>query len=196
MREEINHECALSPSTSHPLQPRTVVTAVQQLDRRVDEPAQNLPLDPLSALAAKQDAQPAVDPLSSAKTEKEGPVASTVSDENTEEEVPDEICDEEGLWYGGEKFVSWAVRKTQIVQTFTTTGTIQMPSFVSSEVRFDMLCLRVFSASPPVQQDTKHVEMQAGRQGRPRWEHATGPSSICRGRRRRRSEHGEQPRRS
>jgi hypothetical protein len=138
VREEINHECALSPSTSHPLQPRTVVIAAQQLDRRVDEPAQNLPLDPLSALAAKQDMQPTVDPLSSAKSEKDGTITPSVSDSKEEEEAPDEICDEEGLWYGGEKFVSWAVRKTQIVQTFTTTGTIQMPSFVSSEVRFDI----------------------------------------------------------
>ncbi|EKX33751.1 hypothetical protein GUITHDRAFT_120018 [Guillardia theta CCMP2712] len=31
-------------------------------------------------------------------------------------------------------FVPWNVRKTQLVQSFTTTGTIQMPSFVSVEV--------------------------------------------------------------
>jgi hypothetical protein len=35
---------------------------------------------------------------------------------------------------GTASFVPWVVRKTQIVQKFTTTGTIQMPSFVSSEV--------------------------------------------------------------
>lgn len=32
------------------------------------------------------------------------------------------------------KFVPWSERKTAIMQTFTTTGSIQMPSFVSKEV--------------------------------------------------------------
>ena len=34
----------------------------------------------------------------------------------------------------GQKFVGWSDRKTVIMQTYTTTGSIQMPSFVSREV--------------------------------------------------------------
>lgn len=32
------------------------------------------------------------------------------------------------------KFVQWSVRRTAIMQKYTTTGSIAMPSFVSSEV--------------------------------------------------------------
>ena len=39
--------------------------------------------------------------------------------------------------------VPWSSRKTQIVQNFTTTGTIQMPSFVSVEVAKAGRCVRV-----------------------------------------------------
>jgi hypothetical protein len=77
------------------------------------------------------------------------------------------MCDEEGLWYGGEKFVSWAVRKTQIVQTFTTTGTIQMPSFVSSEVRFGIHSYVFAGPHGPLMRCHHHTKQvaKAGRGG-------------------------------
>jgi hypothetical protein len=131
VREEVNHECALSLSPSHPLQPVKVTTA-PAIPQNV-EPIQQTPLDPLSALAAKVEVQLAADPLSSTSTARDEP-AQEVLDDNEGVDESEDLHDEEGLWSGGEKFIPWAVRKTQIVQTFTTTGTIQMPSFVSSEV--------------------------------------------------------------
>ena len=130
VREIVSHECVLSPAASHPLKPTSIVTT--PLPQR-EESKISTPLDPLSALSAKQDTQPA-DPLSfSSSVQTDESIQSSLEQKEDDEPLAD-MCDEEGIWCGGEKFISWAVRKTQIVQTFTTTGTIQMPSFVSSEV--------------------------------------------------------------
>ena len=130
IREEISHECVLALTSSHPLQQLKITAAPTA--SQIKEPVKETVLDPLSALAAKQDVSLA-DPLSSIiqETSEQNHTSMESIEENEQSE---DLYDEEGIWSGGEKFIPWAVRKTQIVQTFTTTGTIQMPSFVSSEV--------------------------------------------------------------
>ena len=89
------------------------------------------PFDPLSRHIAQATSDPlsaASDPLSAAATTRTAAPAASPKN-GVEGTLFDELTDD-----SEPTFVSWNTRKTQIVQNFTTTGTIQMPSFVSVEV--------------------------------------------------------------
>lgn len=98
-------------------------------------PAAPEPFDPLSRHIAQAVSDPlsaVSDPLSAAATTRattpaESPGTPKRGDDGA---LLEELADGEPV----STFVSWNTRKTQIVQSFTTTGTIQMPSFVSVEV--------------------------------------------------------------
>jgi hypothetical protein len=98
--------------------------------------AKQEPFDPLSRhVAAATSSDPlsaATDPLSAAAANRPSvPTSPGVSTGGAALVLSDGAGDQ------GESvscFVPWNTRKTSIVQNFTTTGTIQMPSFVSVEV--------------------------------------------------------------
>ncbi|KAJ1485032.1 hypothetical protein T484DRAFT_1893213 [Baffinella frigidus] len=94
--------------------------------------------DPLSRAAASRPVSDplsaASDPLTAARSAALGGEAPAGKSSSAGGDEAGE--DEEGAAMGeaAAVYVPWVVRKTQIVQKFTTTGTIQMPSFVSVEV--------------------------------------------------------------
>lgn len=100
------------------------------------KPAAEEPFDPLSrhvaAAASSDPLSAAADPLSTAAANRPGAPATPGTPK----------VGAGGALFDGEPddseavstFVPWNTRKTSIVQNFTTTGTIQMPSFVSVEV--------------------------------------------------------------
>ena len=91
--------------------------------------------DPLSRAAA---ARPVSDPLSAASDPLTAARSAALGGDapGQSSSAGDEAGEDEEGATSGEvaAYVPWVVRKTQIVQKFTTTGTIQMPSFVSVEV--------------------------------------------------------------
>eukprot|EP00277_Geminigera_cryophila_P016042 CAMPEP_0179434954 /NCGR_PEP_ID=MMETSP0799-20121207/19163_1 /TAXON_ID=46947 /ORGANISM="Geminigera cryophila, Strain CCMP2564" /LENGTH=1005 /DNA_ID=CAMNT_0021214039 /DNA_START=9 /DNA_END=3026 /DNA_ORIENTATION=- len=94
------------------------------------------PFDPLSrhiaAHAATDPLSQASDPLSRAAANRTN--SSIPGSSGTPKGVGAMYDDEDGSVSGKATFVPWTTRKALIVQNFTTTGTIQMPSFVSVEV--------------------------------------------------------------
>lgn len=93
------------------------------------------PFDPLSRHVASKAVDPlseASDPLSSSTSSRPNvPASPSTQHQRNDSALFDEPTHNDE---SATSFVTWNTRKTQIVQTFTTTGTIQMPSFVSVEV--------------------------------------------------------------
>eukprot|EP00286_Rhodomonas_abbreviata_P021834 CAMPEP_0181304422 /NCGR_PEP_ID=MMETSP1101-20121128/9142_1 /TAXON_ID=46948 /ORGANISM="Rhodomonas abbreviata, Strain Caron Lab Isolate" /LENGTH=914 /DNA_ID=CAMNT_0023410179 /DNA_START=32 /DNA_END=2773 /DNA_ORIENTATION=- len=140
---------ALSPAASHPLGggPQKSETPHPAANGQANPVANEgaapaTPTDPLSKASVISDplssaAKTPTDPLSAASDPlSAGNQNSTPSKEKnaTDDGEAEAALDSELDLKDSRTIIPWSIRKTQIVQTFTTTGTIQMPSFVSNEV--------------------------------------------------------------